>query len=141
MRSVEGQAPEASRGTETSFPESFKYGFHRRIIKKNSLPTCKLRYRRAIDHILSVDDRVFVCPSVDDYPFICLSVVDYPFVCLSVVDYAFVCLSVVDYAFVCLSVCPSLIMRLSLCPSLVNRLSVCPLAISLNIQDGDLILI
>ena len=129
MRSVEGQAPEASRGTETSFPESLKYGFHRRIIK-----TAYLHVNLGICELLiTFYPSMIVCLSVRPSMIIRLSV--------SVVDYAFVCLSVVDYAFVCLSVCPSLIMRLSLCPSLVNRLSVCPLAISFNIQDGDLILI
>ena len=52
MRSVEGQAPEASRETETGFLESLKYGFHRRIIK-----TVYLHVNLGIgdiDHILSV---------------------------------------------------------------------------------------
>ena len=117
MRSVDGQAPEASRGTETGFPESLKYGFHRRIIK-----TAYLHVNFGICELL-----------ITFY----LSMI----VCLSVCPSLIIRLSVCPSLIIRLSVCPSLIMRLSVCPSLVNRLFVCPLAISLNIQDGDLILI
>lgn len=92
MRYVEGQAPEASRGTETSFPESLKYGFHRRIIK-----TANLHVNLGIGELL-----------ITFY----LSMI----VCLSVRPSMIMRLSVCPSLIIRLSVCPSLVNRLSVVP-------------------------